>query len=160
MQPAYIKKYFLTALNATPEVLEAFLKALPTDDPRWDAHPDPERFSLREIVAHLADWDPVFLARMERTLKEDLPVLPDKDEGQLAFDNDYAHADPHACLARFRTDRAALVVFLSGLMDAEWSRVGIREPHGPVSLERQAVMILAHDGYHMEQVVQWLEAGK
>ena len=31
MQPAYVKKYFLTALNATPEVLEAFLKAIPAD---------------------------------------------------------------------------------------------------------------------------------
>ena len=160
MQPAYVKKYFLTALNATPEVLEAFLKALPVDDPRWDVRPDPERFTLREIVAHLADWDPIFAERMALTLKEELPFLPDRDEGQTALDHDYAHQDPHAALARFRTDRAALVVFLSGLADTDWNRVAVKEIHGPVTLERQAVMILAHDGYHMEQVVQWLEPMK
>lgn len=160
MQPAYVKKYFLSALNASPEVLEAFLKALPADDPRWDLRPDPERFTLREIVAHLADWDPVFTARMERTVKEELPFIPDMDEGQVALDHDYAHQDPHAALARFRTARAALVVFLSGLTDADWSRVAVKEIHGPVTLERQAVMILAHDGYHMEQVVQWLDPMK
>lgn len=160
MQPAYIKKYFLTALNATPEVLEAFLKPLPTDDPRWDLRPDPDRFTLREIVAHLADWDPIFTSRMERIVKEDLPVIPNLDEGQIALDHDYAHQDPHAGLARFRTARAALVVFLSGLTDADWSRVGVKEPLGPVTLERLAVVVLAHDGYHMEQVVQWLEPAK
>ncbi len=160
MQPAYVKKYFLSALNATPEILEAFLSPLPAEDARWDARPDPERFTLREIVAHLADWNPIFLARIERTLKEDLPILPDMDESQMAIDRDYAHADPHACLARFRTDRANMVVFLSGLMDADWTRVGVREPHGPISLERQAVMVLSHDSYHLEQIVQWLNQGK
>ena len=157
MQPAYVKKYFLTALNATPEVLEAFLKALPSDDPRWDTRPDPERFTLREIVAHLAEWDPIFMERMERTVKEELPLLADIDEAQIALDHDYAHQDPHTALARFRTARAALVVFLTGLADSDWSRVAVKEIHGPVTLERQAVLILAHDGYHMEQVVQWLE---
>ena len=160
MQPAYVKKYFLTALNATPEVLEAFLKALPSDDPRWDTRPDPERFTLREIVAHLAEWDPIFMERMERTVKEELPLLADIDEAQIALDHDYAQLDPHTSLARFRTGRAALVIFLGGLMDAEWSRIGVKEVHGPVTLERQAVLILAHDGYHMEQVVQWLDQMK
>lgn len=160
MQPAYVKKYFLTALNATPEVLEAFLKPLPADDPRWDLRPDPERFTLREIVAHLADWDPIFTERMEQTVTEELPFLPDKDEGQMALDHDYAHQDPHAALAHFRTARAALVVFLSGLTDADWSRVAMKEPHGPVTLERQAILVLAHDGYHMEQVVRWLKLMK
>lgn len=160
MQPAYVKKYFLTALNASPEVLEAFLKAVPADDPRWDARPDPDRFTLREVVAHLADWDPIFLSRMERTAQEELPFIPDMDEGQVALDHDYAHLDPHAALARFRTGRAGLVVFLSGLADNDWNRVGMKEIHGPVTLERQAVMVLAHDGYHMEQVVQWLEPMK
>lgn len=160
MQPAYVKKYFLTALNATPEVLEAFLKNIPLDDPRWDRRPDPERFTLREIVAHLADWDPIFTGRMELTVKEELPYIPDMDEGQVALDHDYAHQDPLAALSRFRTARAALVVFLTGLTDADWSRVAVKEIHGPVTLESQAVLILAHDGYHMEQVVQWLDAMK
>jgi uncharacterized damage-inducible protein DinB len=157
MHPAYVKKYFLTALNATPEVLEAFLKPLPADDPRWDKRPDPDRFTLREIVAHLADWDPIFTERMEKTVNEELPYIPDRDEGQVALDHDYAHQDPHAALARFRTSRAATVLFLSGLADSDWSRSAVKEIHGPVTLERQAVLILAHDGYHMEQVVQWLE---
>lgn len=160
MQPAYVKKYFLTALNATPEVLEAFLKAIPADDPRWDRRPDPERFTLREIVAHLADWDPIFTSRMELTVKEELPFIPDLDEGQVALDHDYAHQDPQAALSRFRTARAALVVFLTGLTDADWTRPAVKEIHGPVTLERQAVLVLAHDGYHMEQVVQWLDAMK
>jgi uncharacterized damage-inducible protein DinB len=160
MQPPYIKKYFLTALNTTPDLLEAFLKPVPADDPRWDRRPDPERFTLREIVAHLADWEPIFTSRMERTVNEDVPVIADIDEGQIALDHDYAHQDPQAGLARFRTARAALAVFLSGLSDTDWSRVAIKEPHGQVTLERQAVQVLAHDSYHLGQIVQWLEPMK
>ena len=54
--------YLLSALEGAPDVIAALLDGVPPDDALWDRRPDPERFSLREIVAHLADWDGVYAA--------------------------------------------------------------------------------------------------
>ena len=55
------------------------------------------------MLAHLADWEPIFLERFQRTRREAEPILPDYDEGRIALERDYAHSDPLANLARFRT---------------------------------------------------------
>jgi hypothetical protein len=152
------QRYLTVALAGTPDVLEALLKDRTSDDPLWDFRPDPDRFTLREAVAHLADWEPIFLERFQRTLRETEPLLPDYDEGQIAIERDYAHSDPRANLARFRTGREALTAFLRSLEAADWERIGIREPYGPMTLGTQATQTLAHDGYHTQQVAQWLAA--
>ena len=154
------RKYVLTALAGTPIVLDGFLKAVPVHDPAWDVRPDPERFSLREVVAHLADWEPIFMERLTRTWDETNPTLPDVDEGQIAIEHDYAHSDPQASLARFREGRAALVRLLESLPEEAWERPAYRETLGSMNLEQQMIMILGHDGYHTQQVAQWLAASK
>src|SRR5205823_12464234 len=103
--------------------------------PVWDFRPDPDRFTLREMVAHLADWEPIFMERFQRTRSETEPRLPDYDEGKIAIERDYAHSDPIANLARFRAGRASLVTFLQSLDDADWERTGDREPYGPMRSE-------------------------
>src|SRR5437764_548687 len=114
------RRYLTTALAGTPDVLEALLKNQASDDPVWDFRPDPDRFTLREMVAHLADWEPIFMERFQRTRSETEPRLPDYDEGKIAIERDYAHSDPIANLARFRAGRASLVTFLQSLDDADW----------------------------------------
>lgn len=152
--------YLLPALAGTPDVLDGFLKAVPSGDPLWDFRPDPARFTLREIVAHLADWEPIWLERVTRTRDENQPSLPDVDEGGLVIEHDYAHSDPHESLARFRKGRVTLVAFLRSLQASDWERTGLREGVGPVTLVAHMVWTLGHDGYHTQQVAQWLEAGR
>src|SRR5689334_12368800 len=105
MLAVFARRYVLAGLSSTPEVLATILKGLDSSDSAWDFRPDPERFTLREMVAHLADWDPIFLHRLERIRDEDNPNLPDLDEGQIAIESDYAHQDPVENLNRFRQGR-------------------------------------------------------
>ena len=158
MLPPFAMRYVLLGLEGTPQVVETLLHALPADDPRWNARPDPERFTLREIVAHLADWEPIFLGRIERIRDEDMPFLPDVDEGKIAIENDYAHSDPHASFARFRRGRAAMLTALSALPPTAWEREGNRDPIGILTLENLAVLILGHDTYHTRQIAEWLKS--
>jgi hypothetical protein len=160
MLPPGPRKYLLATIAGAPDVLEALLKPVPTTDATWDLRPDPERFTLREIVAHLADWEEVFLDRMTRTRDQERPTLQGYDEGQFAIDRDYAHSDPHANLARFRAGRAALAAFLRSLKESDWERIGVHTEIGPISLETHAVLIAGHDGYHTSQAAQWLAAAK
>ncbi len=154
---SFVMKYVLTGLAATPAVLDRLLGSLGSADLAWDVRPDPERFSLREMIAHLADWEPIFLNRCMRTRDEDNPILEDIDEGQLAVDHDYAHSDPLLSLARFREGRAKLSMMLGALPDDGWARGAIRYDL-PVNISDIVLMILGHDGYHTKQTIEWLSA--
>lgn len=158
MMPAVVRKYLIAALSGTPEVVERLLLDLHADDPRWDLRPDPARFSLREIVAHLADWEPIHLARLGRMLTEENPILPDIDEGKMAVDNDYAHSDPHGSLEWLRGGRQKLMKDFEALSSDQWIRSAMRETVGPLTVEEFAAFIAAHDGYHTRQIAQWLTA--
>ncbi len=154
MLPERVYRYLLIDLDSAPDVLGKILDGAGPDV--YDRRPDPERFTLREVVAHLADWDTVFLGRLRQTQGEENPTLQGIDEGQVALDNDYAHADPAGSLSRYKANRAALVAFLRTLTPAEWERVGNHTELGPITLTAQASLIAFHDGYHRQQVVEWL----
>ncbi len=157
MLPERTRHYLLLDLDSAPDVLARMLQGV-TDPAVFDARPDPARFTLREMVAHLADWEAVFLRRLTTTCDEENGVLQGLDEGQVALDHDYAHADPSECLARYKSGRAAIVAFLRGLSADQWQRVGNHTELGPVTLETQAVLIAVHDGYHRQQTLAWLAA--
>jgi uncharacterized damage-inducible protein DinB len=157
MSNPFVRKYVITGLAGTPDVLHALLRDLTSDDPRWDAKPYPDRFTLREIMAHIADWDEIWLERVKRITMESSPILPDIDEGQIAIDHDYTHQDPYANLQRFDQARTTLVGAMRDLPDSAWDRTGIRPPLiGEISLESLAAMVLGHDGYHTQQVSEWV----
>jgi len=152
MLPEHARHYLLTDLESAPAVLARLLHGF-TD---WDARPDAARFTPREMVAHLADWEGVFLTRLMDTRDDEGAVLQGLDEGQVAIDNDYTRADPAECLHRYETGRAAIVFLLGGLSSAQWERVGMHTELGPVTLETQVVLIAAHDGYHRQQALDFL----
>ncbi len=150
--------YLLLDLESAPDVLARLLADTSTS--AWDRRPDPDRFTLREMVAHLADWEAVFLERLTKTRDEKNATLQGLDEGQVAIDHDYAHADPFECLTRYKARRVGIVTLLRGLASEQWARAGRHTEIGPISLEEQMVLIAAHDGYHRQQALEWLAGGK
>jgi uncharacterized damage-inducible protein DinB len=158
MLPAPGHAYLLAALDNTPETLSTLLSPLPTGDAAWDARPHPDRFTLREIVAHLADWEEVWRERFERTVSEDRPLLLRPDLDRRAQERGYAHADPKECLPRLRDERAALTGRLRELPDDAWGRVAHLDRMGDISLEELAAFVLGHDSYHLRQTAEWRAA--
>ena len=152
MLPEKLYRYLLIDLDSAPDVLAKLLAGV-SDPAVWDRRPDPERFTLREVAAHLADWDKVFLGRMIQTRDAAQPILQGIDEGQVALDQDYAHTDPLASLRRHRVNRTEMVSFLQSLSADQWDRVDSHTELGPISLAAQAVLVAVHDGYHRRQVV-------
>ena len=155
--PASARNYLLKALAGTPDVLEQLLANRAVDDPLWDFSPDPVRFTLRQVMAHLADWEPIWKERFERTRDESRPFLPSIDEGQMEIDLDYSHQNPLENLRRFRAGRAEFVKVLDSLETADWDRPCEREFVGPLTLQMMAGYVLSHDGYHLQQVATYLK---
>jgi uncharacterized damage-inducible protein DinB len=157
MLPDVTRRYLLHGLSATPIAVDRMLRqATPAD---WDHRPDPERFTLREVIAHLSDWEPVWQERIQAIRTQDRPTLEGYDESQWAIDHDYAHAMPEEQQARFRESRAQLLRLLENVSPEEWERTGIHTQWGAMSLESVVVLILGHDGYHLRQITEWLNLG-
>ncbi len=147
------RHYLLNALEAAPEVIEYSFRGL--NDDEADFRPDPTRFTIREIVAHLADWDAIFLQRLQRTRDENEPFLPDFDEGRLVIENNYAGSNIEEQLQLFRERRASVVDFARELSVEQWARKCEHERAGLLTLEALATLIALHDAYHSRQIAQW-----
>jgi len=152
----YLLNYLLEALNATPEMIADYINK--TSEATADLRFDPERFTLREVICHLADFEPIFRGRMERMASEELPTLENRDEGQMAIDNDYAHADINEQTRIFLEERAKTVAFLTHLSADQWAREGFRENVGKIDIETIAHLLVTHDIYHIKQLSDYSKA--
>ncbi len=158
MLPVMARNYVVSSLSGAPDVYEYLLRDLSSNDERWDFSADPERFTLREVVTHLADYTEVCVGRFYRTLEENEPRFPTWNPSQIAIDNDYAHSDALESLRRLRQSRVQMSDIVRDLPLELWARAAYREGIGALTLEDQAVMVVAHDGYHLQQIVQWLQS--
>ncbi len=155
---SFSRSYLWRGVESNARVIQFLLRDLPADSPRWDARPDAERFSLREVVAHLLDYDSVTRERFESIIREDRPELANWDESAAA--EHYAARDPKHQIENLLVSRQELAVWLEGLADDEWKRVGSRPRVGEFSVEEGTALLLGHDAYHLIQIVEWLEATK
>jgi len=153
MLPALARTYLISALEGTPDVLARLLSDLASDHPRWDFTPDPERFTLREVISHLATVEPCWLDRVIRTRDENVPYILSAP----LQDPEIEKNSPLVNLAIVRDCRLRLVDVVKGLEDSQWERQAVSESQGPITLEHEVVFALAHDGYHIKQIVEWLE---
>lgn len=156
MLPEKARYYLMHGLTATPVVIDRLMQDATSED--YDRRPDPERFTLREVLAHLADWEGVWMERMQRMRDEDRPFLPGYDEGQWAIDHNYAEADVAEQLARFREGRQKMLAFLRDLTSEQWDRPGQHGEVGAITIASLAVLVAGHDGYHTRQIIEWLDA--
>lgn len=151
MVPKAVQTYLLHSLEAVPIAVCRTLSG----QVDWDARPDPDRFTLREMAAHLADWEPIWLERVTRIRVEDNPFLSSVDEGVLCAQRDYASLDPNESLSRYRQGRDALVGAVRAMPEEVWTRKAHREFVGDVDFLQQIAMIVGHDGYHLKQAMEF-----
>ena len=154
--PPYIRKYLIDeALSATPGIITRFCKGIP--EHIADQNQGPDYFTLREVLAHLADWEPIWLERIQRIVQEDMPVLPNIDEGEMAELNGYTTTPVEVSLEKFATGRAALTAYLASLPNDAFERSGIRPEVGTITVKDIATLVLAHDTYHIAQLAQYTD---
>ncbi|MDP9362870.1 MAG: DinB family protein [Chloroflexota bacterium] len=105
-----------------------------------------------ENLCHLRDWEEVFLARARALVEQDRPSLPAYDDELWAIERDYRGQDPMRVVQRFRALRADLVALLRGADPVAWSRVGVHEVHGEVTLRWLAEQAYRHGDEHLGQI--------
>lgn len=146
--------YLLPAIAFGPQVVQRLLAQLPHD--RLDQALHSDRFTPREVVAHLADWEPIMRERIRTALANPGAEIPAYDEGQMALDHHYAQQDPEAQVEVFIRERCATAALLRSLSADEWERHVYHPERGRQSVEDLANTLLGHDLYHIEQLTEYL----
>lgn len=158
--PDRLRRYALLALAGTPAVMHPLLDGiLPSEA---DFRPDPDRFTIREALCHLADWEPIWLERLHLVAAsepgKELPYLRGYDEGQIALDRHYSESKLWDQAARFTDGRRSLAAFVETVPVESWAKVGEHGEMGPITFAELVMLILAHDGYHLRQFAEFRKA--
>ena len=148
--------YLLTAIPLGPSIFQRLVNRFDPSD--LDKEFEPDRFTVREVIAHLADWEPLFRERMELALASPGSPIVTYDEGERAIELNYAAKDVQAELALYTAERAVTVAFLKSLAKPDFRLEYIHPAFGPKVIEDQANMLLGHDLYHVEQLTAYLDA--
>lgn len=111
----------------------------------------PDKWSLRQLIAHLADAEIVTGYRYRMILAQDNPVITGYDADLWAERLRYADSDVGEDLKRFEVLRQANLRLLRALSGAEWERIGQHETRGSESVARLFRLVAAHDLVHMRQ---------
>ena len=122
--------------------------------------PAPEKWSVAEILAHLADAEIVASWRLRAILgAPGTPIQAYDQEAWLAA-GQYGKRDARKSLEQFRVLRDANLALYKSLTPQQWKHHGVHAERGEESIERLASMMAGHDINHLEQVAAILARKK
>ena len=114
----------------------------------------PGKWSVLQVVQHLADSDLVWAYRVRRILADDRPTISGYDQDLWAERLRYADARLEDALEQFAAVRRANLRLLRALEPDQWSRVGIHSERGEESVAHLTKLYAAHDLVHLRQIAR------
>ncbi|MBV6457560.1 MAG: hypothetical protein HONBIEJF_00673 [Fimbriimonadaceae bacterium] len=148
--------YLMPTLPMGPQVMRTIVRNIPPD--KLDTPTHPGRFTPRQVIAHLADWEPVLLTRMKIAIENPGGLAQGYDEMQWAIDHEYHKLDPHVQADLFIQRRQGTIEFLEGLSPDLWDRQYNHSERGLMSVYDTANMLVGHDMYHVEQLIHLVDS--
>ena len=117
-----------------------------------DYVPEPGKWSIRQIVAHLADAEMVAGTRLRRIIAEDNPRIEAFDQNAWATNLDYTRRKTSQALETFRRIRGENYELLKDLPPQTFEREGLHSERGPMSLKVLLQLIAEHAENHAAQM--------
>ena len=114
--------------------------------------PEPGKWSIAEILAHLADAELVGGWRYRSILGKNGVSVEAFDQDIWAQTFDYAHCDPKVSLETFRVLRENNLRMLKALPKHLWENYGMHQERGKESISHLVAMFAGHDLNHFAQV--------
>ncbi|MFN0182045.1 MAG: DinB family protein [Gemmatimonadales bacterium] len=139
-------------LGQTPTALQQFLATIPAN---LAVRPEaPGKWSIGEVVQHLADSELVAGCRVRMVLAHDRPALAGYDQDLWADRLGYRDVRVEDALAQFVALRRANLVLWARLTPTDLARMGRHAERGEESLARMRRLYGGHDLLHLQQLLR------
>jgi len=125
---------------------------------RLRKRPAPGKWSVAEILAHLADGEIVTGYRMRTILGAPGTPIAAYDQDKWAEAENYAKHDPKMSLRVFATLPEANLTLVKSLRPEQRRHFGVHAERGEESIERIVQMMAGHDINHLRQIEAILAA--
>jgi hypothetical protein len=143
-------------LQATPVRLERLIRGLPRR--KLDRRPVPGKWSVIEILAHLADAELAIGWRFRNMLATPGARLQWWDERLWSERCKYAQSDPRLSVTTFRVLRESNLALLRSVPRQVWqSSYGVHDRRGRQTVAELVTMEAAHDLNHLMQIERMLK---
>ena len=133
---------------AGPQMLRAAVTGMTAE--QLDAQPFPGKWSTKQVICHIADFEPVYVDRMKRVIAENEPTMfsgdPDLFAARLAYDQ----RDVAVELDFIQFARKHMGPILRSLTPEDFQRRGIHSEAGPITLEKLLTNITNDIPHHVK----------
>jgi hypothetical protein len=140
----------LKVQSATPKKLEKFMAKVSAA--KLHKKPAPEKWSIAEIMAHLADVEIVVGWRVRSILGAPGTSIQAFDQESWVISGHYDQRDPGESVAQFSAVRIANLALYKSLSAEQWKQFGIHAERGQESVEHIVRMMAGHDINHLRQI--------
>jgi hypothetical protein len=140
----------MAVLAASPRQVARLIKGVTKK--RLSKRPSPEKWSVTEILAHLADVEIVQGFRIRLILGSRGVAIQGFDQEVWARYSEYASHDPALSLEGYRVNRERTLRLLKSLPKGMWDSYGIHSERGKESVKRVSEMMAGHDINHVKQI--------
>jgi hypothetical protein len=140
----------LAVQAATAKRLERLIKGVPKS--RLSKRPASDKWSVSEILAHLADTEIVGGFRLRLILGAPGTAVAAFDQDSWVTSGHYEKRDPRKSVEQFRALREANLTLLKSLTAEQWKHYGMHSERGQESIEHIVRMFAGHDINHLQQI--------
>ncbi len=112
------------------------------------AFPVPGTWSIQQLVHHVLDSDLIAVHRMKRIIAEENPLLIGYDETLFAKKLGYERMDVAMACECFRLNRELMVQILRGLPEEAFTRTGVHNQYGKLTLLDLVKTYIKHLEHH------------
>jgi hypothetical protein len=133
-----------------PKKVAALLRG--KDRKRLAKRPAPGKWSVAEIVAHLADAEVAIGWRMRQILASPGVAVQAFDQDAWANTFQYGKRDPRQSLAAYTAQREANIVLLKSVPRSAWENYGMHAERGQESIAHMIKLTAGHDLNHIKQI--------
>jgi len=137
---------------ATPARLKRAMAGLSRADLAW--RPAPGKWSIKEIICHLADVEVVNGWRYRMILAQPGSRLTAFDQDRWAKETAYRRQDPRLALETFAALRRRHLALIRQTPRSAWSRFGIHEERGRTTFRDFVEWQAAHGVNHLVQIAR------
>lgn len=144
--------------SKAPKRLRHLIEGCSRKELEWQ--PAPDKWSIRQVLAHLADGEVMIGSRLRLVAAMDRPTIVGYDQDAFVGRLGLEHLSAEQWLEAFRDMRRLNVALLTRLPSNVFERIGVHTERGEESLGAMISMYAGHDLIHERQIADLILAHK